>query len=97
MADDGASKSSNKPAAKVDDELLNYVVNLLTNYSTNKLDELILDSNTEHVFAYAEIALNRKETTFRDLSCVAMFPLIATINNAIDYDPSDDEIGFRNM
>ena len=35
--------------------------------------------------------------TFRDLSWVAMFPLIAKINNAIDHVPSDDEIEFRNM
>ena len=97
MADDDASNSSNKPVVKVDDEIANDVVNLLTNYSTNKLDKLIIDNNTEHVFAYAEIALNRKYTTFRNLSWCDMFPLIAKINNATDYAPSDDEIGFRNM
>ena len=53
MVDDDASKSSNKPAVKVDDGILNYVVTVLTNYSTNKLDKLIIDNNTEHVFAYA--------------------------------------------
>ena len=35
------------------------VAKLLTNHSTNKLDKLILDNNTEHVFAYAETALNQ--------------------------------------
>ena len=97
MADDDASNSSNKPVVKVDDEIVNYVANLLTNYSTNKLDKLFLDNNTEHVFAYAEIALNRKDTTIRNLRWCDMFPLIAKFNNAMDYAPSDDEIGFRNM
>ena len=44
-----------------------------------------------HVFAYAETELNRKETTFRDLSWEAMFPLIARMNDAIDHDTSDDD------
>ena len=44
-----------------------------------------------HVFAYAETKLNRKETTFRDLSWQDMFSLIARMNDAIDHAPSDDD------
>ena len=58
--DGDTSKSSSKPVVKVDDEIFNYVVNLLTKYSTNKLDILMIANNSEHVFAYAETKLNRK-------------------------------------
>ena len=51
------SQSSIKPVVKID---VNHVVNLLTNYSTNKLNKLMLTTSTNHIFAYAETNLKIK-------------------------------------
>jgi hypothetical protein len=82
---------TSKPIIKVDDEIYNYVVRLMTTLTTKQLDKVILSHNTKHVFAYAEKKLNRKERTFRKLSWQQVLPLIVRINNEIDHPESDDD------
>ena len=94
--DDNTSKSSpsSKRVVKVDGEIVDYVLNLLARYSTNQLDSLMMANNSEHIMAYAEAKLNKKDTTFRDMSWVDVFPLIVKLNNMADHASSSSDEEF---
>ena len=75
-------KNTNKQNIKattviaIDVEIQNYVLTLLSTYSTNKLNRLMLMNNSKHVLAYAEAKLKTTNTTFRDLSSDDVLPVI---------------------
>ncbi len=86
--------NSHKPSTNVitiDDEIKDYVLKLLSTYSTKQLNRVMTEHNSKHVLAYAEEKLKRTNTTFRDLTVSDVFPIIMEFNNMVDHAPSDDD------
>jgi len=76
-------------AFNVDSEMINTAVQLLEEYSTKQLNRLMSLSRQPHLMEYVENKLQRKDTTFRDMSCEDVFPLIIELNGIANHPYSD--------
>ena len=91
FVDGSAEQEQEQTTFNVDDEMIRAAVRLLETYSTKQLDQLMRSSRQPHLMAYVEYTLNRKESTFRNMSVKEVFPLVIQLNEIANHQYSDDD------